>query len=75
LGALDLGLGLALIAMAALTLELRRTGRADLLGWRAPMQRAMGERWGDVAHFLLYTISPALLGASFLVLWWLRRGM
>ena len=75
MGALDLGLGLALVAMAGLTLELRRTGRADLLGWRAPMQRAMGERWGDVAHFLLYTISPALLGASFLVLWWLRRGL
>ena len=75
LAPLDLGLGLALLAMAARTLALRRTGRADLLGWRAPMQRAMGEKRGDIAHLLLYTVSPAVLGMCFLLLWWLRRGL
>ena len=75
LAPLDLGLGLALLGMAALTLALRRIGRAELLGWRAPMQRVMGEKRGDVAHLLLYTVSPAVLGLCFLFLWWLRRGL
>ncbi|MCO4771050.1 MAG: hypothetical protein KDA24_13530 [Deltaproteobacteria bacterium] len=75
LAPIDLGLGILLILMAILTFALRRAGRVDLLGWRESMQAAMGEKAGDVAHFALYTVSPALLGMSFLVLWWVRRGL
>jgi hypothetical protein len=46
---------------------LRAYGRHDLLGWRVPMQSSMGERMGDVMHFVTYTVCPALLGLSFIV--------
>ena len=72
---IDLILGVLLIVMAIGTLMLRINGRTDLLGWREPMQRVMGERAGDAAHFLLYTVSPAVLGVCFLVLWNVRRAL
>lgn len=74
LAPLDGALGVTLLVLAAVTLGLRVTGRAHYLGWRPGLQRALGERWGDVAHFVLYTVSPAVLGVCFLVLWSVRSG-
>ena len=71
----DFALGVLLLVMAAVTLGLRLGGRVDLLGWREPMQRALGHRAGDAAHFVLYTLSPAVLGVCFFVLWSVRRVM
>jgi len=73
LAPLDFALGILLLVMAAITFGLRIGGRGDLLGWREPMQQALGERTGDAAHFVLYTVSPAILGICFLVLWNVRR--
>jgi hypothetical protein len=74
LAPLDLFLGVTLIAMALLTAWLRISGRHHLLGFREAMREGMGERRGDMAHTLLYTIAPAILGVCFLVLWTVRRG-
>jgi|GEM_PF-3187126 len=75
LAPLDLALGVLLLIMASITLGLRVYGRADLLGWRVSLQRALGERAGDAAHVVLYTVSPALLGVLFLWLWSVRSTM
>lgn len=74
LAPLDLFLGVTLIALSLLTAWLRVSGRHHLLGFRASMQKGMGEKRGDLAHLTLYTISPAVLGVCFLVLWTARRG-
>ncbi len=75
LAPLDLFLGVTLIAMSLLTAWLRVSGRHHLLGFRDAMQKGMGERRGDLAHLALYTISPAVLGVCFLVMWTVRRGL
>ncbi len=72
---IDLVLGVLLLLMGAGTLGLRLAGRVDLLGWREPMQRVLGPKAGDVAHLILYSVSPAVLGTCFLVLWSVRRGL
>ena len=71
---LDVLLGLGLLFGAALTAALRRAGRHDLLAWREPLQRAFGDRAGDLAHLALYTLAPASLGVGFLLLAALRSG-
>lgn len=63
----DLVLGFVLLGLAAVTGGLRAYGRHDLLGWRGAMQQSLGERTGDIMHFVTYTICPALLGLSFVV--------
>lgn len=75
LAPLDLFLGVTLLILSALTAWLRISGRHHLLGFRKSMQAGMGERRGDIAHMLLYTAAPAVLGVCFLVLWSVRRGM
>ena len=65
--AFDVGLGFVLLALAAVTGGLRAYGRHDLLGWRGAMQQSLGERAGDVLHFVTYTVCPAVLGLSFIV--------
>ncbi len=74
LAPLDLFLGVTLILLSLLTAWLRISGRHHLLGFRDAMRRAMGERRGDLAHTLLYTIAPGILGVCFLILWTVRRG-
>ena len=74
LAPLDLSLGVTLLALSALTAWLRLSGRHHLLGFRGAMQKGMGERRGDLAHLALYTVSPAVLGVCFLILWTVRRG-
>lgn len=64
----DLALGFVLLALSALTAGLRVYGRHDLLGWRPAMQASLGERVGDAMHFVVYTVCPALLGLSFIVI-------
>ena len=75
LAPLDLFLGVTLLVLSALTAWLRISGRHQLLGFRRAMQDGMGERRGDLAHLLLYTVAPAVLGACFLVLWNARRAL
>ncbi len=63
----DIALGFLLLLLSAVTGGLRAYGRHDLLGWRGTMQGSLGERAGDVLHFVTYTVCPALLGLSFIV--------
>ena len=57
--------------MSALTAGLRAYGRHDLLGFLVPLQERWGERLGNALHFVAYTVSPAVLGSSFVLVWWL----
>ncbi len=66
----DFALGFILLGLAALTGGLRAYGRHDLLGWLPAMKESMGERLGDAMHFVVYTVCPALLGLSFIVVAW-----
>jgi len=71
-GTFDLILGLVLLGLSALTGGLRVYGRYDLLGWLQPLQAQWGERRGNAIHLVAYTVSPAILGASFVLVWWMR---
>lgn len=66
--ALDLGLGYTLLAMSVGTAALRAFGREELLGFRPALIARLGPRLGDAVHFVAYTLGPAALGLSFLVL-------
>ena len=68
MGSFDVGLGLTLLGLAALTGGLRVSGRTWLLGWLQPMREQLGEERGDAIHFFLYTAAPAILGACLLLI-------